>query len=107
MKKSEKRRIGEARQAEFAKQNLESGLTAQKQAHKIAAKRKATADKIKAAKALKEAADKAKGAMRDAGEAASSAAKGMVTLVDAYSKHPDSDDWPEVLDATDETAYPA
>jgi antirestriction protein len=105
MKKSEKRRIGEARQAELLKQSQESGLKAQQQAHEIAAKRKATLDKIAARKKAKEDAEKAAKAMKTVGENASVAAKTISQFVNELTRNDVEGDYPEVLDMTDETAY--
>lgn len=93
MKKSEKRRIGEARQAENLRQSIESGLKAQTQAHAIAAKRKATMEKI----AQKKSAEKASNAMRALGESASRASKSMSELVTQMANEGDQ------IDLGDET----
>jgi hypothetical protein len=81
MKKSEKRRIGEARQAEFAKENREAGLHAQRRAHEIAEKRKASLAKIAAKENARQKKVIAAGAMRLLGENASKAAKSMQEFV--------------------------
>jgi hypothetical protein len=108
MKKSEKRRIGEARQAEFAQQNREQGLKAQQQAHEIAAKRKATAEAIAQRKKNAENAKTASEKMKAVGFSATAAAKSMSDFVTACRVDEEVDvDYPEVLDMTDETAYSA
>lgn len=96
MKKSEKRRIGEARQAEFAKESLESGLKAQQRAHEIAEKRKATLAKIAEKENLRQKAVLARQAMRDVGTAASKATKNIDEFVRSHGD-----------DGLDETAQSA
>lgn len=83
MKKSEKRRIGEARQAENLKESRESGLKAQRRAHEIAAKRKATMEKIATKENARQKKILAAGAMRLLGENASKSAKSIQEFVAA------------------------
>lgn len=108
MNKKQKRELGEARQAAFLQQNIESGLKAQKQAHEIVAKRKATAEKIAKQKKLAEDAKKAGEKMKQVGFSASTASKSINDLVEVMATEELlEDEFPEVLDMTDETAYSA
>lgn len=111
MKKSEKRRIGEARQAQFAKESRESGLKAQKQAHELAAERKAKKDKIEAAKKAKAAMESMGNSTKQAGRAGQSLGKTLQQMSEmdqlAMGSDFDDEEYPSVLDMTDETAYSA
>jgi hypothetical protein len=79
MRKSEKRKIGEARQAKFLEESIESGLKAQTQAHELRKK-------------------KQQELMR---EKARNANRKKINGMTEGKKQP-VDDYPEVLDSTDE-----
>jgi septal ring factor EnvC (AmiA/AmiB activator) len=104
MKKSEKRRIGEARQAENLKESLESGLRAQRQAHRAAAKRKETLEKIAAKESARLEAILKKEKVKLGINDVASANKKPAKPVSDMTRHEFEETYPLVLDMTDETA---
>lgn len=107
MKKSEKRRIGEAKQAQNLKDSIESGLKAQTNDRIARQERKAAIEKARLKKAN---AEKAKNAMKKLGESFDKGSKASKELNKnleemANSWVPEDEDYPLVLDMTDETAH--
>lgn len=99
MKKSEKRRIGEARQAENLRVSIESGLRAQRQAQELAEKRKKAAERAAAVRKAKVASEAMRAGMEKASKAGQRLSESLKEMTE--------EDYPEVLDMTDETAFSA